>query len=82
MMKGTVFMNLFNWVQHIKDFLYQPMQYEHLEIIYNGEVYNFKEIREELEKDDYTFESDTEVLIKSYHKFYSKINRYVLYSNL
>ncbi|WP_419678375.1 asparagine synthase (glutamine-hydrolyzing) [Aliarcobacter lanthieri] len=50
---------------------HQPMQFDYLEIIYNGEVYNFKEIREKLEKYDYTFESDsdTEVILKAYHKW-------------
>ena len=47
----------------------QPMSYEHLEIVYNGEVYNFKEIRAELEVLDYDFhsQSDTEVILKAYH---------------
>lgn len=50
---------------------HQPMTYEYLEIIYNGEIYNFKEIRSELEKFNYIFESncDTEVIIKAYHKW-------------
>ena len=49
----------------------QPMQFDRLEIVYNGEVYNFKEIREELENDKYIFESDsdTEVILKAYHKW-------------
>jgi len=48
---------------------HQPMSYEHLEIIYNGEVYNFKEIRTELIELGYHFESDsdTEVILKSFH---------------
>jgi asparagine synthase (glutamine-hydrolysing) len=50
---------------------HQPMKFNNLEIIYNGEVYNFKEIRKELEKYNYTFESDsdTEVILKAYHKW-------------
>ncbi len=47
----------------------QPMQFEHLEIIYNGEVYNFKEIQSELIALGYGFhsQSDTEVILKAYH---------------
>jgi len=50
---------------------HQPMKFKHLEIIYNGEIYNFKEIRDELEKYNYTFNSnsDTEVILKAYHKW-------------
>ncbi len=50
---------------------HQPMFFENFEIIYNGEVYNFKEIREELKKYNYTFESDsdTEVILKAYHRW-------------
>ena len=50
---------------------HQPMHFEHLEIVYNGEVYNFKEIRTELKKFNYSFKSngDTEVILKAYHKW-------------
>lgn len=53
----------------LSDEAIQPMSYENLEIVYNGEVYNFKEIRVELEELGYTFhsQSDTEVILKSYH---------------
>jgi len=46
----------------------QPFQYNNLTIVYNGEIYNFKDIREELEDLGYSFQttSDTEVLIKGY----------------
>ncbi len=49
----------------------QPMAFGHLTMVYNGEVYNFKEIRAELEKLGYSFESnsDTEVILKAYHKW-------------
>ncbi len=47
----------------------QPMSFEHLDIVYNGEVYNFQEIKVELEALNYSFHShsDTEVILKAYH---------------
>jgi len=47
----------------------QPMNFEHLDIVYNGEVYNFQEVRKELKTLNYTFhsQSDTEVILKAYH---------------
>jgi asparagine synthase (glutamine-hydrolysing) len=49
----------------------QPMEYDNLVMIYNGEVYNYKSIRNELENEGYSFssESDTEVIIKAIHKW-------------
>lgn len=46
----------------------QPYQYESFTIVFNGEIYNFKDIRKELEGLGYSFttSSDTEVLIKGY----------------
>ena len=50
---------------------HQPMLFDDLEIVYNGEVYNFKEIRLDLEEIGYYFisDSDTEVILKAYHKW-------------
>ncbi len=51
----------------------QPMSNENgsIWITYNGEVYNFKEIRKELIERGYSFKSnsDTEVLIKAYEEW-------------
>lgn len=54
---------------------HQPMMYEceknRYIIVYNGEIYNYKEIRQELEQCGYKFEtsSDTEVVLASYDKW-------------
>lgn len=48
---------------------HQPMHFENLSIVFNGEVYNYQEIREDLKRIGYTFhsDSDTEVILKSFH---------------
>jgi len=50
---------------------HQPMKFEHLVIVYNGEVYNFKQLREQLQGKGYNFisDSDTEVVLYSYHQW-------------
>ena len=50
---------------------HQPMTFENLAMVYNGEVYNFKEIKRELKSFGYIFESqtDSEVILKAYHKW-------------
>ena len=47
----------------------QPMKFEKLAIVYNGEIYNFQNIRSKLEKIGYLFQtrSDTEVVLKAFH---------------
>lgn len=49
----------------------QPMVYGDLAIVFNGEVYNFREIRKELEKLGHQFllDSDTEVIIHAYQQW-------------
>jgi asparagine synthase (glutamine-hydrolysing) len=55
----------------LSDAGHQPMQFENLVMVYNGEVYNFEEIKQELIKYGYTFgsNSDSEVILKAYHKW-------------
>lgn len=52
---------------------HQPMKSENgrLTIIFNGEIYNYKEIRKDLENAGYslTSHSDTEVILKAYEKW-------------
>jgi asparagine synthase (glutamine-hydrolysing) len=58
----------------------QPMNYDDNIIIYNGEVYNFLEIKKNLELLGYIFtsNSDTEVILKAFHRwginFVKKLN--------
>lgn len=50
---------------------HQPMTFRNLSIVYNGEVYNFQEIKKELTDLGYNFysNSDTEVVLKAFHKW-------------
>ena len=47
----------------------QPYTFDGLNLVFNGEIYNFKELRKDLLKKGYNFKtsSDTEVLLKSFH---------------
>ncbi len=57
----------------------QPMTYQYegntYTLVYNGQLYNTKELRKELEQNGFTLEShsDTEVLLKSYIHFKEEI---------
>lgn len=48
---------------------HQPMSFDQLHLIFNGEIYNYREIKDQLIKEGYQFESetDTEVILKSFH---------------
>ena len=51
----------------------QPMSMEDekLTIVFNGEIYNFKELRKQLRSEGYRFntDTDTEVLLKAFHRW-------------
>lgn len=50
----------------------QPMHYkDRYTIVYNGEIYNYIELKSNLQKEGYTFfsESDTEVILAMYSKY-------------
>ena len=69
-------------IQDLSQLGHQPMSSKDAEvtIVFNGEIYNFKDLREELVIDGETFESDTdtEVILKLYlrdgEKMLSKLN--------
>ena len=49
----------------------QPMNYKNLTLVYNGEIYNYKKVRELLSRLGYDFisNSDTEVLLKGWYEW-------------
>src|SRR5664280_71562 len=56
----------------VSSYGHQPMTYDNkYTIVYNGEVYNYIEIKEELLKEGYVFhtKSDTEVILASYDRW-------------
>jgi asparagine synthase (glutamine-hydrolysing) len=58
----------------------QPMHFDNLSIIFNGEIYNYQEIKNELLLEGYTFQStsDTEVVLKGYHRWGDDVvNRFI-----
>jgi asparagine synthase (glutamine-hydrolysing) len=53
----------------------QPFTFEYLTLVYNGEIYNFNEVKNSLILEGYSFEttSDTEVLLKGFHAWREKV---------
>jgi asparagine synthase (glutamine-hydrolysing) len=49
----------------------QPFQFQNLTLAFNGMIYNYKQLRDELRQQGYEFNStsDTEVLIKAWHRW-------------
>ena len=50
---------------------HQPMNFKHLTIVYNGEIYNYKEIKKKLMSLGHHFvsETDTEVVLHAFHEW-------------
>lgn len=58
----------------------QPMNWNHFTIVFNGEIYNFSEVKVELEKLGHTFisESDTEMILHAYGEWGEKcLDRFI-----
>jgi asparagine synthase (glutamine-hydrolysing) len=58
----------------------QPMTIGNYTIVFNGEIYNYRELREKLIKKNYKFKtnSDTEVLLNAYIEFGEKCVDYFI----
>jgi asparagine synthase (glutamine-hydrolysing) len=64
----------------LTSFANQPLKKENLTIVFNGEIYNYLEIKKELQLLGSTFstESDTEVVVESYKKWGKEaLNRFL-----
>ena len=57
----------------------QPMKFDNNIIIFNGEIYNYIELKKKLQKKGYYFKtkSDTEVLLKCYSEYGDKMNSHL-----
>lgn len=57
----------------------QPMETNHLVVIFNGEIYNYKELKEDLEKCGHHFQTncDTEVLLHGFEQYHYDIVYYL-----
>ncbi|CAN5395607.1 asparagine synthase (glutamine-hydrolyzing) [soil metagenome] len=59
---------------------HQPMKHENFSIVFNGEIYNFREIKSELEKSGHHFKSnsDTEVILHAFQEWNVKcVDRFI-----
>ena len=57
----------------------QPMKRDNLVIVFNGEIYNYKELKEKLKRNGYKFytASDTETLLLAYKEWGKECLRYL-----
>lgn len=55
-------------IQDLSKKSFQPYKYKNLVMVYNGEIYNYKELRKKLKKENIEFNTigDIEVLIKCF----------------
>lgn len=54
----------------------QPMSFGHFSIVFNGEIYNYKELKKEFDLECGT-QSDTEVILRLYEKFGEKCTQFL-----
>jgi asparagine synthase (glutamine-hydrolysing) len=56
----------------------QPVHFEHLSMVFNGEIYNYKDLKEKLTSAGYSFKtnSDTEVVLLAFHAWNVKALAY------
>ena len=58
----------------------QPMEYRNFSIVFNGEIYNFREIKDELVQlgHVFTLDSDTEMILHAYEQWGDEcVNRFI-----
>ncbi|MCH7412060.1 asparagine synthase (glutamine-hydrolyzing) [Belliella sp. R4-6] len=64
----------------LSDAGHQPMEYNHFTIVFNGEIYNYKDVRSELEAIGHVFstQTDTEVILQSFEEWgISCVDRFI-----
>ncbi len=64
----------------LSTFAGQPMEYKQFQIVFNGEIYNYEEIKEELLKKGHSFvtKSDTEVILHAYEEWgFDAVHRFI-----
>jgi asparagine synthase (glutamine-hydrolysing) len=64
----------------LSDCGHQPMEFGTLVTVFNGEIYNYREVQAELAQLGYTFvsSSDTEVVLKAFHRWGPEcVNRFI-----
>lgn len=57
----------------------QPMETNHLVVVFNGEIYNYQELRKKLKKQGHHFQTncDTEVLLHGFEQYHYDIVHYL-----